>query len=235
MEDRKVKTEGFVSLPYRSEAVQSDKDQASLISDLQESIKVNRQLIHKILIDRMSSTNHSLASSSKIPFNVAEAMIKENTIMSQRLKSLKADCQQLGRITEVTQERILQYLKAETLASQTKFKEAYDLEVEGSFKNIEIKRLNDRGKLLQFDVNATKKGLMPSTSKESMKLLVSKSTQIKEFKSKLSLKLRYQHARFDQITSALQCLRSGIESPQSYPNRDELRSQPMENLGYGHF
>mmetsp|Transcript_7614 Transcript_7614/g.14338 ORF Transcript_7614/g.14338 Transcript_7614/m.14338 type:complete len:391 (-) Transcript_7614:3062-4234(-) len=236
MAGRKVKTAGFDSSSCFSEAGQLEEDQASLISDLEGSISVNRQLLHVILKEHTSSARNGPSTASRIPIVVAEAMIKENALMERRLQRLNTNYEELVSGSYEIAEKIKEAWRSESAMYQSKTKELSAMQTELATKDKIIERLKEKNKVTQFEVDSMKKTLMPSSSRESMHILESKSDQIRDFKKKLGFKLRYTETRRDQVISAYQQLITRKRAVQQDERPEAVSDQkPLEDLGYDEF
>lgn len=235
MAGRKVKTASFESISHLLNVGLSTDEQNSLISDLEGSIRVNRKLLHTILESNTDSTINGNKTASQIPQSIAEAMIKENALMKRRLQDLSDNYEELQANSAVTTEKIREVLNSESTASQLKARELSALHLDIAVKEKTIGQLKERIKLAQFEVDSSKRVVMPSSFRETQDLLDQKTEHIRAFKKKLSDKLSYTETRRDQIASAFQQL-SQVRNPVQEEKLQTFNQQrPLDDLGYGYF
>lgn len=225
MASRRVRTEGP---RHDLSGERSTLEQAALISDLEESISVNRHLLHSLLNEHLASARDGLPTASRIPHSLAEAMIKENCRMERRLESLSSHCEELVNSSASTLGEIKEFMRSEASSvAQIKADEYTALKQELTLKDKTVERLKEEV--------ARKEGILslqrptPKTQ-ELLRLLEDKAVHIKEFKSKLSLKLKYSEHRRNQIYSAYLELQRGSLVQRE---QNDTSAEPIADLGYG--
>jgi hypothetical protein len=233
MASRKVKTFDFNSIQFFSEADSSNEDQAFLISDLEDSVSVNRQLLYEFLKAHTASARDGPPTASRIPSGVAESMIKDNALMVCRLQRLERETEELVATSAETIGQIKKALRSETSISQAKATEYAAIEQDLKQKDLTLEQLAERAKKTEQSLLNLKKAVMPESTRESLSMLNKKNTQIKDMKHELGYKLKQTEHRRDQIWLAQQELLRHEHKFQE--SRCEVVSEPkpLEDIGYG--
>jgi chromosome segregation ATPase len=212
-----------------------DDDLGYLISDLEGTIKVNRELVHHILKDHTASARNGPATASRIPSGIAQAMIRENAMMERRLQRLEHENEEQRTKLLETSQQIKELLRNETDDSslrQQKSKQLATLQLSLTLKDKQIEQLKRTSTQMQREIESFKSVRLASVG-DARSLIMAKQTHVEEFKRKLSIKLRYFQHRRSLVTAAYSELnRLHPEIAQVSGAAYELGG-PLEDLGYG--
>jgi hypothetical protein len=155
-------------------------------------------------------------------------MIKENCRMERRLESLNSHCEELVNSSAGTLGEIREFMRSEaTSVAQIKADEYTALKQELTLKDKTVERLKEE--VARKEGTLSLQRPTPKTQ-EQLRLLEDKAAHIKEFKRKLSVKLKYSEHRRNQIYSAYLEMQRGYLVQRE---QNDTSAEPIADLGYG--